>query len=43
MKNHGFDGFVFTNGSFVSFGENVIYKKPIQKDYVKNLIKKPGI
>ncbi|WP_075983325.1 Cof-type HAD-IIB family hydrolase [Bacillus massilinigeriensis] len=38
ILNFGFDGFVLTNGSYVKVKEKCIYKEPIKKDYVKELV-----
>lgn len=38
LRNFGFDGFVLTNGAYVQVKQNCIYKKPIHKDYIKEII-----
>ncbi|MDT8719364.1 HAD family hydrolase [Clostridium sp. 19966] len=38
LRNFGFNGFVLTNGACVRVNESCIYKEPINKDYIKELI-----
>ncbi|WP_042274336.1 Cof-type HAD-IIB family hydrolase [[Clostridium] dakarense] len=38
LLNFGFDGFVLTNGAHVKLNDNVIYKEPLNKDFVKELV-----
>lgn len=38
IRNFGFDGLVLTNGSYVKIKEKCIYKEPMKKDYVKELV-----
>ncbi|WP_234122494.1 HAD family hydrolase [Clostridium hydrogenum] len=38
LRNFGFDGFVLTNGAYVQVKEKCIYKKAINKYYIKNLV-----
>ena len=38
LRNFGFDGFVLTNGSYVQVEQNCIYKKSINKNYIKGII-----
>jgi len=38
LLNFGFDGFVLTNGAQVKVKNQVIYKDPIEKDFVKELV-----
>ena len=38
LCNFGFDGFVLTNGAYVKVNEKCIYKEPINKDYIKELV-----
>lgn len=38
ILNFGFDGFVLTNGAYVQVKEKCIYKKSIERNYIKKLI-----
>lgn len=38
IRNFGFDGFVLMNGSYVQAREKCIYKEPMKKDFVKELV-----
>ena len=37
LLNFGFDGFVLTNGAHVTVKDKLIYKEPIDKDFVKEI------
>jgi len=38
LLNFGFDGFILTNGAQVKINHNLIYKQPIDKDLIKEII-----
>jgi Cof subfamily protein (haloacid dehalogenase superfamily) len=38
ILNFGFDGFILTNGSQVKVNNNLIYKKTIDKDFIKEIV-----
>lgn len=38
IRNFGFDGFVFVNGAYVQVNNKCIYKNPISKDNIKELV-----
>ena len=38
LLNFGFDGFVLTNGAQVTVKDKLIYKEPIDKDFVKEIV-----
>lgn len=37
LLNFGFDGFVLTNGTHIIFNDKVIYRKSINKDFIKKV------
>lgn len=37
IKNFGFDGYVLLNGAVIYFHDKIIYRAPLQKDFVQNL------
>lgn len=37
LRNFGFDGFVLTNGAYVTVDNKCIYKEPIKRDLVKEI------
>ncbi|QAT39715.1 HAD family hydrolase [Clostridium sp. JN-9] len=38
ILNFGFDGYIFTNGAQVRLGDKLIYKKPFNKNFTKELV-----
>ncbi|GFZ33105.1 haloacid dehalogenase [Clostridium zeae] len=40
ILNFGFDGFVFTNGSYVKVGDKCIHKEAMEKEVVKEMVDK---
>ena len=38
IRNFGFDGYVLLNGAVIFFHDKVIYRAPLAKDFVKNII-----
>ena len=38
LLNFGFDGFVLTNGAQVKIKDKLIYKEPINKDFIKEIV-----
>ncbi|MGV8979893.1 HAD family hydrolase [Clostridium sp.] len=37
LLNFGFDGFILTNGAQVKIKDNIIYKEPLDKDFIKRI------
>ena len=38
ILNFGFDGYIFTNGAQVRLGDKLIYKRPFNKNFIKELV-----
>ena len=38
LLNFGFDGFILTNGANVKVNDKTIYKKPLNKELIKNIV-----